>query len=218
MQCIGTGIKAIIFDFDSVLVDSLDIKGVAFTKLFEGFGKEVQKKVLDYHMKHGGVPREEKIKYFYRELLCVPLTDELLKELCNDFSKLVVREVISAREIPGAEEFLKACEKCLCFVVSATPQPEMVVIIKARGWDEYFDGIYGSPRGKADNIKLILKDWSLKPSECLYFGDSKSYYAAAKALGIPFIGVINKNNQLSKYKGIKLIKDFHELLGVWNDP
>jgi len=215
LQHISNGIKAIIFDFDGVLVDSLDIKGKAFVKLFEDFGEEVQMRVLDYHVKHGGVSRDEKIKYFYQEFLKTPLTNERLRELCDEFSGLVVKEVISAKEIPGAEEFLRTCGKYRCFVVSATPQPEMVSIIKERGWDAYFDGVFGSPASKVDNIRLILKEWNLRPYECLYLGDSESDYDAAKALQIKFIGIVNKNSQLTIHSDVLLVKNFHELLGCW---
>ena len=38
-------IKAIIFDFDGVLVESVNVKGDAFVALYENESKEIQKKV-----------------------------------------------------------------------------------------------------------------------------------------------------------------------------
>ena len=215
MQHNRDGLKALIFDFDGVLVDSLDIKGAAFVKLFEDYGKEIQRKVLEYHHTHGGVSREEKIKYFYRELLKVPLSNAQLRGLCDRFSSLVVDEVVRAKAISGAEEFLKRSVRYLCFVVSATPQPEMQAILKARKWDKYFDGVFGSPASKVDNVRLILEKWGLRPSECIYFGDSESDYNTANLLKIKSIGIFNKNNPLTKYEGILLVRDFHDLLRCW---
>ena len=53
-------IKAIIFDFDGVLVESLDIKTRAFAKLFGPEGPDMAKRVVDYHLQNGGVSRYEK--------------------------------------------------------------------------------------------------------------------------------------------------------------
>ena len=58
-------LKAIFFDFDGVLVESVDIKTRAFSKLFEREGEDVVKKVIDYHIDNGGVSRYEKFRYIY---------------------------------------------------------------------------------------------------------------------------------------------------------
>ncbi len=42
-------IKAIFFDFDGVLADSVEIKTLAFAKLFEQYGKEVVNIVVEHH-------------------------------------------------------------------------------------------------------------------------------------------------------------------------
>ena len=38
--------KAIIFDFDGVLVDSVNIKGLAFAKIYQSYGDDIVKKVV----------------------------------------------------------------------------------------------------------------------------------------------------------------------------
>ena len=57
-------IHAIVFDFDGVLAESVDIKTRAFALLFRDEGEEVVRKVIDFHLKNGGVSRFEKIKFF----------------------------------------------------------------------------------------------------------------------------------------------------------
>ena len=50
-------IKAIIFDFDGVIVESLDIKTGAFKKLYEVFSEEIATKVVNHHLINGGISR-----------------------------------------------------------------------------------------------------------------------------------------------------------------
>ena len=79
-------IKAVIFDFDGVLAESLEIKTVAFGKLFEDKGEAVRDKVIKYHLDNSGVSRFEKIRYIYREILKEPLDKETFDLLCGRFS------------------------------------------------------------------------------------------------------------------------------------
>ena len=74
-------IKAIIFDFDGVIVESVDIKTKAFARLFEHEGKVVVEKVVDYHLRNGGVSRFDKFRYFFNEILRRPLSDQQFEEM-----------------------------------------------------------------------------------------------------------------------------------------
>ena len=61
--------SALIFDFDGVILDSVSIKTEAFAELYLQYGKIIQNKVVQYHLKHGGISRYNKIKYFHSEFL-----------------------------------------------------------------------------------------------------------------------------------------------------
>ena len=61
--------QAILLDFDGVLAESMNIKTEAFAQLFEPFGDEIVKKVVKHHIKHGGISRYKKIKYYYETYL-----------------------------------------------------------------------------------------------------------------------------------------------------
>lgn len=198
-------IKAIIFDFDGVLVESVDIKTKAFARLFQSEGNDIVKKVVDYHLQHGGTSRFEKFKYIYNFILRRELTNEMFEDLCHKFSKLVVEEVIKAPYVEGAQEFLDRYSVIYkCFVSSATPQAEIENIIKRRQLQYYFAGIYGAPRKKADIVKEIISNKNLLPNEVIYIGDALSDYKAATSHGINFIARINNNEFL--FDGINCIK------------
>jgi phosphoglycolate phosphatase-like HAD superfamily hydrolase len=110
-------IRAVVFDFDGVLAESVDTKTRAYASLFEGECDEVVQRVVAYHLAHGGVSRYEKFKYIYREILCRPLSKEKFHSLCDDFSKLVVDAVVSARWVDGAKDFLENNQNAYQFFI-----------------------------------------------------------------------------------------------------
>ena len=94
-------IRAIAFDFDGVLVESVEVKTRAFARLFNTEGPDAVRKILDYHLENGGVSRFEKFKTIYRSILKRPLSEEQFRSLCERFSELVVDEVVA--RLPPAE-------------------------------------------------------------------------------------------------------------------
>ena len=99
--------KNLVFDFDGVLAESVDVKTRAYALLFEGEGEEVVQEVVDFHLKNGGVSRFEKFKFYHKEYFGIELTNQQLQELANKFSELVVQKVIAAPYVPGALEFIQ---------------------------------------------------------------------------------------------------------------
>ena len=205
-------IKAIIFDFDGVIVESLDIKTNAFPKLFEQEGEDVIKKIIDYHLKNAGVSRYEKIKYIYKEILNRPLADEVFQMLCDRFANLVVNSVVMAPYVKGAKEFLENyASKYKCFVASATPQREIEKIVQRRNIKHYFSAIYGSPFKKMDAVKDILVKEAIEPANAVYIGDALSDYIAARDNSVNFIARINKNESIFINSNCLKIKDLMNL-------
>ena len=199
-------IKTIIFDFDGVLVESVDIKTKAFAKLFKTEGEDIVEKIVDYHLKNAGVSRFEKIKYIYQNMLKRDLSEKTFDNLCQQFSHLVIDEVVNAPYVKGAKEFLdRYSSKYVCFIASATPQDEIEEIIKRRHMMRYFKGVYGSPKKKGDIIREILVAYTLEynampfssvdsPQSFVYIGDAMNDYLAAKENKVVFIARTTNDN------------------------
>ena len=206
-------IKAIIFDFDGVLVESVDVKTKAFAKMFEEEGEEVVRKVTDYHLVNGGVSRVRKFEYYYEEILKRSLSDEKLEELCDTFSRLVIDEVINSSYVKGAEEFLdKFSFKLDFYVASGTPEEELMEIVRCRGMERYFKGVYGSPRQKGEITRKILLQNGYNSDEVVFIGDSITDLNGAQESGIRFIGrTVDSDHTLFADMGIKAIKDLSDL-------
>jgi phosphoglycolate phosphatase-like HAD superfamily hydrolase len=211
-------VKAIIFDFDGVLVDSVNIKTKAFARLFEAEGREAVRQVVDYHVKNGGMSRFSKFKHIYKNILSRRLDKYISNDLSNKFSAMVKEEVVNAPYIKGAREFLdRYSSSYKCFISSATPQGETEEIIKKRGMGNYFCGIFGSPKEKINIVRDILKIHGISPREAIYIGDALSDLRAASANGVRFIAVVNNDGyKFTREKCIKM-KDLRALGLVIND-
>lgn len=210
-------LKAIIFDFDGVICESVDVKTQAFRKLFEIYPGHL-KKILAYHTVNGGISRYKKFRYIYRHILKRKLSLEESLRLGQKFSEYALTAVIQSSYVPGAYEFIKKYyKKFLLFIVSGTPQDEMIFIVRKRGLVKYFKGIYGSPSPKAILIKKILKENRLKKSEVIFVGDSINDHAGADKAGIRFIGRV-RSRQNSHFRGINgvegIIRDLRSLAGL----
>ena len=190
--------ELLVFDFDGVLADSVEIKTDAFAEIYKPFGENIVAKVVDYHRRIGGMSRFDKFKHYHSSYLDLQLSDYQLLKLSEQFSALVVNAVIASNEVPGANNFLQY--QCLnnkkCIINSATPQKEICQIIDKRGMTKYFNGIYGSPSSKYDNLILALSNSEVSYKDVVFFGDAKSDLQAADTLQIDFVGVGKKMHDL----------------------
>ena len=84
------GLDAIIFDFDGVLVESVEVKTRAFAALYEKYGEDVVAQVVEYHLHHGGVSRFDKFRHFQTHILGQPrLSEQDVNDLVESFAALV---------------------------------------------------------------------------------------------------------------------------------
>jgi phosphoglycolate phosphatase-like HAD superfamily hydrolase len=180
-----------IFDFDGVLVDSVEIKTNAFAEIYKKYGSKVVEKIIDHHRFNGGMSRIEKFHHYHKEFLGHMISQDEIKQLSHDFSRLVVEKVIKANEIEGVSYILRFCKQnnIMCAIASATPDLELQEIVSLRGWKDVFVSIYGSPDSKAKNIEKILIASNTPKSNAIFFGDSINDLDAAKFSDVDFFGI-----------------------------
>ncbi len=183
--------QLVVFDFDGVLADSVEVKTEAFARLYEPYGADVVAQVISHHRNHGGMSRFEKFKFYHREFIGESLDEHGLVALADAFSSLVKQAVVDAPEIPGAKAALQnLCNRGItCAVNSGTPQQEMIDIVKQRSWAEFFVKVYGAPASKKENLEKIIEDCAVTVGQTIFFGDARSDLEAAVSLKVDFIGV-----------------------------
>lgn len=181
---------AIVFDFDGVLVESVDVKTRAFAALYDPHGTDVVEQVVAWHLAHGGVSRYEKFRHFHRAFLGRTLASADESELGERFSALVEEAVIVADWVPGAREFLDAWHTRLpLFVASGTPEEELLRIIERRGMAHYFAGVAGAPRKKGAILRDFLARSDAAPARLLMVGDAMTDFDGATEAGVSFLGI-----------------------------
>jgi phosphoglycolate phosphatase-like HAD superfamily hydrolase len=187
--------QAVLFDFDGVILDSVGIKTDAFAEMFRRYGPEIEEKVIDYHKRNGGVSRYKKFRYFYEELLNEPISEDKIERLGSTFSDLILKKVLTAPFIPGAEATLKALSArgIPAYVVSGTPQAEIRFIVEARGLGSLFRGVYGTPPMKGEIVREIIEREKYEIERCLFIGDAMTDFEAALENGIAFVGIVTAN-------------------------
>ena len=182
-------VRAIILDFDGVLLESNDEKTEAFKELFSLY-PEYEEAMLAYHLRWFSTSRMKKFRYFVYELMERPGDENRILDMAERFSNLITKRVICCPDVPGAMEFLKEFSKRIpIYISSATPQEELRRIIRYRGIERYLTDIYGDPPvKKQDAIRSVLKRENILPEDILFIGDALSDYRAAREAGIRFMG------------------------------
>lgn len=187
----GTPPKAIIFDFDGVILDSANVKTQAFADCYAGAEAAKLAEIIAYQQRHGGIGRREKFAYFERALFDRPADPGTLDMLCRRFAELTDTALLEAPFITGAEQALDALYgRMPLHLVSGMPEAELVALLARRDLARFFASVAGAPRHKLDEFRRILGEESLAPQEVLAVGDSVTEYDAARALGIPFLAIV----------------------------
>lgn len=207
-------IRAAVFDFDGVVLESADIKTNAFRRLFDGHPAAVA-----YHLEHQGVSRYEKFRHITTEILGETYTDEDERRLGARFSELVLDEVLACPFVPGAQALLeRRASELPLFVASGTPEGELRMIASARGVADWFTGIYGTPPTKGEIIGRVLDETALAPDDVVMIGDARTDLEGAQTAGVPFIGRVRPGDP-DPFAGdqVPVVSDLAELDRRWDE-
>ncbi len=204
-------IQAIFFDFDGVILESVDIKTDVFRDLFRKHPKHV-KRIVQLHKDNAGVSRYTKFEIIYRDFLKQPLSEDQKKKLGRQFEAFVMKRILHCRFVPGAKAFLKKHSKHVpLFVLSATPVAELKSIIQKRGLSPYFKEVFGYPTSKQEAMGKILKRWKFNRKYVVMIGDARADWEAATKQRIPFIGRVVPKHPPLYPKTARRVKDLREL-------
>ena len=204
-------IKAIILDFDGVILESVDIKTEAFRELFSRYTADVEP-VVNYHLKNNGVSRFIKFQHIWEKILNKKYDDSVKDNLGEEFSKIVTNKVIGSPFVAGALDFLNMFyEKVPLYVASAVPEKELTKIIDGKEIGKYFNKIYGfPPTSKPAAIADVKARESADAREILFIGDSRQDLRAALDSEIFFIA--RKNKESFTDPGIPVFSDMKGII------
>jgi phosphoglycolate phosphatase-like HAD superfamily hydrolase len=181
-------LRAVVFDFDGVILESGDLKTEAFVELFADHPAAIVAAIRTHHLANLGVSRFVKFDWIHRELLGRPLDPAGRAALGERFAALVLDKVLGCPFVPGALDALDALAPAMpLFVASGTPQAELDTIVERRDLRTRFRETWGSPREKPAILRDLLARHALTPGELLFVGDGTTDHDAAREVGVAFV-------------------------------
>lgn len=196
--------KAIIFDFDGVIHDTIEFHIKKIKDL-----SSIDLSLKEYKQIHTGnffttVP--EKFKHIdwnvYREYIS------------KEFSELKIKEEIK-------NVILKLSKKFELSIISSGGTQNIKNYFKNNNIQNTFKEILGQEDGesKEEKFKFILNKYNLTPNECIFVTDTLGDILEANRLNIKSIGVtfgLHDKELLKKGNPSKIISNINELLTFYN--
>ncbi|NLB34884.1 MAG: beta-phosphoglucomutase family hydrolase [Elusimicrobia bacterium] len=181
--------KAVIFDLDGIVVDTVPIHFKAWQKMFKEYGQEFS--FEDYKKKVDGIPRIDGAK-----AILTDINDEEIA-LASQKKQDYFREELDSGEIPIYETTLELIQKLKkenfpLAVISSSKN--CTYILKKINLFNVMDTVVDGNRnlkGKP-NPEIFLtaaKEIGVPPSDCLVFEDALLGVQAAIAAGMSCVGV-----------------------------
>jgi phosphoglycolate phosphatase-like HAD superfamily hydrolase len=213
-------LEAIFFDFDGVLVDSVEIKKQAFREIIAPHADGQLDSCMAYFMSQGGVSRVLKFQHVWTAVLRRSPCEKSISRLAEEFALRVFDRTSHASFIPGAREFLaRHASRLPLYVISGTPHDELQAIIEKRQMTHCFRGVFGSPQSKVEIGSRILADNHFQASSVCFVGDATTDRDAARTLGVRFVGLHGPHLTPYLDGSEVMIDDLRSLEGVlWPHP
>lgn len=209
-----------IFDCDGVILDSNQLKINAMARALSSLGFQPNhiQRCSEYFSQNFGKSRFHHVTHFVENLLDVDESSDskaVEGQILDLFSSQCKQLYLEADLTPGYLNFIQSL-KGKKYVASGSVQEELRDVFKIRELYHYFDGIYGSPTAKSENIKQILA--LENTNNAIMFGDALSDLEASLENQIDFIAyrpysnVPDKLTTQSYNKGFNVIDQWIELL------
>ena len=164
-------IKAVIFDFDGVIHDTLEIAFKINQEMNPELSLEEYKNLFDGNLyKHDYITPEKSKKYF-----------ELQEE---QYKNLKIEENIK-------KELIKLKEELNLFIVTSNNERDLNRYFENNNLSEVFNEILGfeTHSSKEEKFMMILNKYNIKKEECLFITDTLGDLIEAKKVGIGSIAV-----------------------------
>ncbi|MCF4102675.1 HAD hydrolase-like protein [Gillisia sp. M10.2A] len=201
----------ILWDFDGVILDSMEVRTKGFKTVLGSFPEKKVQELVNFHLKNGGLSRYVKFKYFFEQIIKVPVNSNDVEKYSNMFSEIML-EILPNKKllIPDSLNFIiDNQEKFEMHIVSGSDENELKKLCYALDITNLFKSIQGSPVPKTDLVSEILAREHYYNSSVVLIGDSINDHDAAIQNSIDFLGY---NNTLLLKKGLPYIKSFNEIV------
>lgn len=209
--------KAVIFDLDGTLIDSMWMWYAIDVEYLQQFGYTCPS---DLQQKIEGMSFSETARYF-KERFAIPDTIDQIKQAWTVMTIDKYRHEVPLKK--GVIRFLKVLKRTGYKLGIATSNGrEMVdVVLESLELRQYFDQVttaceVAAGKPEPDIYLKVAGDLQVKPEECLVFEDVSAGIMAGKAAGMLVCAVEDEYSREMKREKMKLadffINDYDEIL------
>ena len=201
-------LRALVLDFDGVLVESEGLKTEVFREVFARFPAQAAA-CLAYHEAHLSLPRHTKFEYL-AQLAGRGGDAAFLQDLAEDFSRRAIARTAACPEVPGASAFLAEFSARLpLYLASITPEGDLLEVLERRQWRRYFVEVFGyPPRPKTAAVEQAVAAAGGRRTAVALVGDAPSDLQVARDTGIEFLG---RDSGLPFPEPVPLVPDLYTL-------
>jgi beta-phosphoglucomutase family hydrolase len=204
--------KAVIFDFDGVLIDSGPAHQKAWAELGESIGKPFDEKFFKQTF---GMPNEPIIKMWLGENEGTTRWQELADIKEQKYRELVGKSLIV---IDGGFEFAKDLKSLgwKIAIGSSAPAENISLILKIINQENLFDeivkaGDYENGKPNPDVFLTVAKKLNVSPEKCIVFEDAVVGVTAAKSAGMKCVAITTTSTSGSLSLADIVVDRFSEL-------
>jgi HAD superfamily hydrolase (TIGR01549 family) len=208
----------IIFDCDGVLIDVNLLKCKAFGKAVEEYPSDIVSNFVEHCKNTFGVSRYVKFKEFFSDFAKEPFQENKYNSFLTNYANICKEMYQSADITPGCEKLLFELfnsNKSL-YVASGSDEKELNEAFVGRNLNEFFNGIFGSPKTKSECTSIILDKNPNK--KVIFVGDALSDMKTAKEHNLDFIYMSKftvqskEQDEICRSEAIKVINTLEELI------
>jgi phosphoglycolate phosphatase-like HAD superfamily hydrolase len=180
-------LRAVILDFDGVILDSNELKTEAFREVFSRFPDHAEP-MLAYHHAHVSQSRYEKFAHLVENRLGRKGDQPAIDRLASDFAAILRGRIDTCAFVPGAREMLEElAPRVPLYLASVTPQPELLRLLEIHRIHRHFVRVFGCPPWtKPEALAAIVRETG-GADRLVLVGDSAGDQRAAAALGVAFV-------------------------------
>lgn len=180
--------RAILFDFNGVIVNDEPQHCEALIATLAGYGYELDRE--GYYRDYLGFDDRECFRFSFGRM-GTPLTDALLHQAIERKAELYRQAIHQSLElVPGAAEFVPAAAaSCRLAVVSGALRREVELVLGTADLRRHFEVIVAAEDVSAckpspEGYRAALARLALDPGQCVVIEDSLAGLEAARAAGL----------------------------------
>ena len=179
-------VKAVIYDCDGVMFDSLEANCVFYGEIFRQMGLRLDREDTEMMRIIHTYANRDVLRYFFPE-------NEVFEQavlIAKGINYLSLVHLMKMED--ELETTLKALKGRMHLAVCTNRSSSMDAVLEGFGLAGYFSFVMTAakasfPKPHPDPLNRVLAHFGLKPHEALFVGDSKVDAEAAAAASVPFV-------------------------------